>query len=161
MKQEIHWLKWGRIDRLTKLLILLTTTISGIALIIWAFVINKDMTSFQRMIPQVPLILLFFGGIIFAITNALAEEFFARAVLWDGLSPLTRSTLSLILSQAIIFGLFHSKGFPGGIVGIGMTFLWSLMLGYLRHRTGGLGAPLIAHFFADLTIFSIIFCTLL
>ena len=65
-------------------------------------------------------------GVLFAAFNACFEEFITRALLYDG--------------------------FPGGPVGVVMVFVWSLFLGAMRWTSGGMVAPLVAHFFADLTI---------
>lgn len=53
--------------------------------------------------------------------------------------------------------LFHKNGFPGGLLGVIMVILWSLALGVIRYRTKDLIGVLIAHFFADFTIYMILY----
>jgi len=95
--------------------------------------------------------------LIFPILNSLFEEFIARAVLFDGFSALFEKIVSVIILQAIIFALWHYKGFPGGIIGVIMVFIWSLFLGIIRYKSKGMLPSLVAHFFADLTIAIILF----
>jgi len=72
--------------------------------------------------------------------------------LYDGFLRVFKSTTAVILCQAVVFALWHFQGFPGGAVGIMMVFVWSVFLGALRFRSGGMIAPLIAHFLADLSV---------
>jgi uncharacterized protein len=56
-----------------------------------------------------------------------------------------------------LFGIYHWRGFPGGLSGSVMVFFWSVFLGIIKYRTKGMLMPVIAHIFADLTIFILIF----
>ena len=85
------------------------------------------------------------------------EELAFRGVLTDGLTVLIRRPVVVISIQAALFGLWHYKGFPGGVVGVAMVFAWGVFLGILRKRSGGMIAPLAGHICADLTIFLILF----
>lgn len=76
-------------------------------------------------------------------------------MLLDGFLALTRVPTG-IFAQAFLFALWHFEGFPGGLLGVGMVFFWSVVLGYLRHRSGGMLAPLVAHVCADATIATIL-----
>ena len=58
-----------------------------------------------------------------------------------------------MILQASAFAILHfAAGFPNGIAGYLMTFVYGLILGYLRERTGGLLAPYVTHVVADLVI---------
>ena len=85
----------------------------------------------------------------------------ARAVLFDGFTYIFKNVTIVILFQALVFSLWHYNGFPGGIVGIILVFIWSIFLGAIRHRSKGMLPPVIAHFFADLSIVIIILLKLI
>ncbi|MDQ3032297.1 MAG: CPBP family intramembrane metalloprotease [Myxococcota bacterium] len=74
-----------------------------------------------------------------------------RGVIQDRLEPLVGVSVAVVL-QAISFGTQHAHGVPRGLVGVLLAGTWALMLGALRHRSGGLLAPLIAHIIADAAI---------
>jgi len=58
-----------------------------------------------------------------------------------------------VFLQAIAFSALHLQGgFPRGVVGVGLAFVYGLLLGALRRRAGGLLAPWVAHVFTDLAI---------
>ena len=152
LRAEVHWLRIGRFDRITYYLIALIVLMSAGALTVWAFFIAGDLSRFEKFVPLWPLWLLALYGILFPVVNALLEEFISRAVLFDGFQSLWNGPAAKILLQAAVFALWHYQGFPGGMIGVGMVFLWSIFLGILRHRSNGMAAPLLAHFFADLTI---------
>jgi hypothetical protein len=46
----------------------------------------------------------------------------------------------------------HVVGFPAGVVGVGLSFGYALVLGIIRHFTAGLQFPIMAHMVADATI---------
>ena len=75
----------------------------------------------------------------------LALPAFRRHVRRPKASVLNRETA--LLGIVVMY-----DGFPGGALGATMVFLWSVFLGLIRHRSGGMVAPLVVHFFADLTI---------
>ena len=152
LRREIHWLRVGGFNRITYALIILIVVFSGLALAIWAQFIAEDLDKFQRYVPLWPLWLLGLYGLIFPIVNSLLEEFLARAALYDGFQSIWGSTVATIGLQAMVFALWHFQGFPGGLIGVIMVFVWSIFLGILRHQSRGMAAPLVAHFFADLTI---------
>ena len=152
----VHWFRAGSLDRLSWILIALMTVFSAIALALWATFVGAP-HDFLRFVPRIPLWLLLLYGLLFPVLNALFEEFLARGVLYDGLMAVRNRALFVIPAQALLFALWHYQGFPGGALGCLMVFVWSIFLGILRHRSGGMLAPLIAHFFADLSIGIILF----
>jgi membrane protease YdiL (CAAX protease family) len=128
---------------------------SSIALVLWVVLIHPDLTAFFRMIPHVSLPLLCLLGILFALSNAFAEEMLFRGFLFEGLSAFIDRPAIVIFLQAILFGVWHYYGFPGGMVGSAMVFIWAIFLGMMRQRSKSIWYPIIGHVFADLTIFLI------
>lgn len=109
------------------------------------------------MLPPDQPWLIVFAGLGFATLNALVEEFIFRGILWDGLERLLSPVWLTLAIQAVIFGAIHYNGFPSGIIGMGLAAIYGAMLGVVRQQSQGLGAPVITHFFADLTIFLLIY----
>ena len=67
------------------------------------------------------------------------------------------STLRLLTDQmsVAVRGL-HLYGFPSGLIGMAMVFVWGIALGILRVRSGGMLVPIVTHIAADLVIFTIL-----
>ena len=149
VKQNITWLKKDKFDKKTVLLILATIILTCIGLITWSLFIQKDLGQYSEFIPKHPVYLLIFEGIGFAVINS---------VMWDGFDKVFNNKYLVIIFQAIVFSIWHYHGFPGGISGVIMVFAWSILLGFIRQRSGGILAPIVAHFFAD---FAILMITLL
>ena len=101
--------------------------------------------------------MLIINGVLFALFNSFVEEFMTRGMLCNGIEKIIINKNIIILIQAIIFGISHFYGFPGGFLGITMVFFWSLILGIIRYKTKGLVGVIIAHFFADLSIYFILY----
>jgi uncharacterized protein len=152
MRRHVQWLKPGQLTRGTVLSGIVIVAGSALALVGWALFVADDLTIFLDYVPNVPLGVLIIYGLAFTVTNPLVEEFLARAVLFDGFAALTQRMAIVIAAQAIVFAMWHFEGFPGGVVGSSMVLVWSIFLGVLRHLSGGMLAPLLVHFFADLTI---------
>jgi len=146
------WCRWGRVDRSTFRLGALLVLGSIAALSAWALTGGRDFTRYDEFIPDAGLGVLVLYGILFAVSNALFEEFFARAILYDGFLAATGRAAAAIVLQALVFALWHYNGFPGGVSGVALVFVWSVLLGWLRLRSGGMAAPVIVHIFADGTI---------
>lgn len=93
------------------------------------------------------------GVPLFALVNAFAEEVIFRGIMQGALSRAFRRQCLVVILQASAFAAFHfAGGFPNGYIGYLMTFIYGLMLGYLRERSQGLLAPFSAHVMADLAI---------
>lgn len=98
------------------------------------------------------------AGVAFALLNALVEELLFRGAVLHHLGhALGRWTAVLV--QALAFGMLHLNGYPYGPVGVGLAFMYGLLLGAMRLRSGGLLAPWIAHVLTDLVIFVLIVST--
>lgn len=154
-RSAFSWVKIGRIDRVTWVLLYLTGVLSTGALILWAFW-TKDLGAGLRMaqgFSHYPTWLVFAFGIpLFALFNAFAEEIVYRGVLQEALLRVFSSPVAILL-QASAFAAAHvASGFPNGVVGYVMTLVYGTMLGYVRVRTGGMLAPYLAHVLADLVI---------
>jgi len=156
-RSRLTWTATGHIDHFSVILIFIVSLLSAAALIIWSVVSQPDIGYITSWFPEVGTVLVILGGFGFAVTNSLAEEIIFRGILWEGISFLIGKGFLCIGVQALIFALWHYKGFPGGPAGSILVFLWGLLLGILRARTGDMHAPMIAHFFSDMVIFLLLF----
>jgi membrane protease YdiL (CAAX protease family) len=92
-----------------------------------------------------------------ALVNAACEEVSSRGF-WKAEFLLhTNSTIHQAnFLQAAAFGWWHYHGIPSGWAGVGLTFVYGLIMGLLQDYYGGLLVPILAHTIADYFIFSVI-----
>ncbi|MDZ7260499.1 MAG: CPBP family intramembrane metalloprotease [candidate division KSB1 bacterium] len=130
--------------------------ISSLALLLWQRIFKPDLQNFLSILPHLSTGWLLLGGTGFAVLNSIVEECIFRGILWDGLEQLFSNMVTILVLQASMFGIIHYRGFPNGLVGVGLAFIYGIFLGMIRHRSRGLLAPIITHIFADATIVSIL-----
>ncbi len=155
-RRVVDWPHWGRFDRLTVGLIVLTVAGSSAALVAWHALLRPDVSDLRAMIPRWPTWVLPLAGMGFAVVNAVIEEAIWRWLLWQLLRRAVATTWLVIGLQAVSFGLAHIHGFPRGWIGVAMATLYAAFLGAIRHRSQGLAAVVVAHIFADAVIFAIL-----
>jgi len=94
---------------------------------------------------------------IYAFLNAFCEELEYRGLWLAEFKLLGRLTpLQANFAQAVCFGVAHYHGIPSGFVGIGLTFIYGLLMGFLFQLCDGLFLPIVAHTIADYFIFAVI-----
>lgn len=128
---------------------------SGVALIGWSLLARPDLGDLTRSLRGLPLVALLGGGVVWAVLNAFGEESIYRGALTDGLETAFGPRPAIAI-QAVAFGAAHWHGVPRGVAGVLLATVYGLMLGLLRARTRGLIAPMLAHLFADLVVFSLL-----
>jgi membrane protease YdiL (CAAX protease family) len=157
LRQSYVGFQRGRISKDVLFLILITVVVSTMALIGWYWLIEPDLSIYLGQFPDMPLVAIPFAGLGFALLNAVMEEFAFRGILMHGIRCSFDSFAIANFLQAIAFGFFHFlRGFPNGIIGAAMAFVYGILLGFIRDRSSGMAAPIITHIFADLVIFSIL-----
>jgi uncharacterized protein len=155
--RSVHWIRAGRIDLPILALTLATIVVASGALVLW-YVTHRydtDLGNLGSQIPDWDLRYLLLAGVGFSIGNALLEEVIFRGVLYEALAA-GYGVAATVCIQGIAFGIVHAHGFPRGVIGVAMASVYGVVLGFLRHRSGGLLAPFAAHVFADATIFGIL-----
>ena len=94
---------------------------------------------------------------MFSLVNAVLEEGAYRGVLQHSLDrTLGAGSLALVLQATAFAALHYQAGFPRGVAGVGLTFVYGLVLGAMRRHAGGLMAPVITHVLTDLMIVTIV-----
>ena len=132
--------------------------VSGVALLAWYASARPDLADLVRsFIPDWPLWLLVPAALLFSVVNAAVEEAAYRGVVFGALEGTRITPGAALILQAAAFAALHFRaGFPRGAVGVGLTFVYGLVLGELRRRAGGLVVPFITHLLTDLVIVTIV-----
>ena len=131
--------------------------VAGLALWVWYGGRPDELADLVDMLPDWSMWALVPAGILFAVLNSVLEEAVYRGVLQDALDRVLRSGAAILTLQAAAFATLHFlTGIPRGFAGIGLAFLYGLLLGVLRRRSGGLAVPVIAHTITDLAIVGIV-----
>jgi membrane protease YdiL (CAAX protease family) len=152
LRKEILWLKKGLLNKNIAMLIVGAVVISTTGLLIWAYFSRHTFSFYLTYVPEWRPGFLIIGAVAFAVVNAISEELVFRGIFWDGLEKIWKNPVFVISVQAVFFGLCHYRGFPSGVSGIFLSFGYGMILGFIRHKSKGLLAPVIAHFFADIVI---------
>lgn len=91
--------------------------------------------------------------VLFAFSNALAEELIFRFGMAGGMHTVN-SKRTILIGSAVLFGLPHFYGFPGGIVGVIMSGVLGYILCKATLETKGLLVAWLIHFVQDVIIFT-------
>ena len=135
-------------------LALLFGVIAVVFLVIWF--VNQSGNPHAEYMPSLPLYWLLPLGIGFALVNGLYEEGIFRGLLFPAFTESVGYFPAIVL-QAVWFSFLHYQaGFPSGLIGIGLTFVFAMMMAVLLKRTGGLLLPILVHALADFIIFIMI-----
>jgi membrane protease YdiL (CAAX protease family) len=156
VRSATSWIKLGSFNRITLFIMAPTIIISSGALVLWVFLMKPDLSDLTGMVPIRSPWLLLAGGLLFSVFNAAWEEFILKGIMWSGLEKIVSRIAAVNIIQSIFFGLIHYQGFPRGIEGVVMASVYGFFIGLIRHYSGGMLAPVVTHFFADLTIFIIL-----
>lgn len=158
LREATRWLAVGSVDGRIMAPGVAFAGVSGVALLGWYAIARPDLADLVRtFIPDWELWRLVPAAIVFSIVNAALEEAAYRGVVLDALDRALGAGGAALVLQAIAFAALHfNAGFPRGLVGVGLTFIYGLVLGALRRRAGGLMAPFITHVLTDLVIVTIV-----
>jgi uncharacterized protein len=94
--------------------------------------------------------------ILLSLSNAFAEEIIYRYFIIGNLSPLLQKKAILIIS-AVLFGISHLYGAPGGVIGVIISGVLGYILAKASYETQGIGIAFVIHFIQDLIIFTALF----
>ena len=92
---------------------------------------------------------------ILAFLNGTCEEITSRRFWMSEFQNYVSPTMAN-LAQAAVFGIWHFHGIPSGWTGVGLTFVYGTILGWLYQYGQGLFLPIVTHTVADYYIFAII-----
>jgi membrane protease YdiL (CAAX protease family) len=155
LRRSVHWLRLGRCDRTVVLATAGIVLATSATLVQYQLLVRPDLTTLADQFLAGSLGGLIAFGVVFAVGNAVLEELVFRGVLYDSLEVQYGAAAAIVVT-GIVFGVAHFQGYPPGPVGAVLAAVYGLVLGLLRRHTGGLAAPIVAHVFADATIFLIV-----
>ncbi len=162
LRHSIGWIRLGEINKKAMKLIIATVVVSSLALIGWVILMKPDLKHHLALFPELPLWVYPIAGIGFALLNAVMEEAIFRGIFMEAIDSALGAGYGAVCIQAVPFAALHYvAGFPNGVLGVVMVFIYGVMLGAIRRISKGIVAPVIAHSAADLTIFSILAFTFL
>lgn len=157
LRHSIGWLRLGRFTSTVWLLILGTIVISCLALVLWVHFLSPDLSRYKSLIPNTSLSMTLLFGFGFCTFNAAVEEIIWRGVMMEALDSAFGPGLLAMLIQALSFAVAHYRGgFPNGLTGSAMVFVYGIMLGIIRRNSKGIAACWLAHSAADFTIFCLV-----
>ena len=158
LRRASSWMRRGALDGVIVGLAAAIVAVAAVALLAWYAIVKPDLADIVRTyVPAQPVALLAPGAVLFAMLNAAIEEAAYRGILLSALDATLGPGAVAVLLQAVAFGALHLYGgFPRGMVGVFLAFVYGLMLGALRRKAGGLLAPWLAHVLTDVVIFSIV-----
>jgi membrane protease YdiL (CAAX protease family) len=153
----LGWLRAGLFARDVVLLTIVSVLLAGTALIVWFMSVRPNVTDIiETFVLKWNVLLLILGGLLFSMVNAAVEEGAYRGIIMDALDKSIGSGTACLILQAAAFGTVHIHGFPRGRIGVGLAFVFGLLMGLIRRRGEGMLAPWIAHVCADIIIVAIV-----
>jgi membrane protease YdiL (CAAX protease family) len=156
VRRTVRYWRRGTIDRTTVLWMALFTLASAIALVAWRYGAHADLARYRRFVPSgLPSWMLFAGVVPYAMFNAFFEELLCRGVIWQACEE-AYGVLGALVLTSLLFGLWHYRGFPSGMLGVALATGYGLMMGFVRIRTKGLWGPWAAHVLADVVIYVLV-----
>lgn len=157
LRRSVGWLARGRLSPGVLLTCAAIVAVSAGGLLGWYFLFRPDLGLHASHLPALPVWALPATGLGFALFNAAMEEAVFRGIVMASLEDAFGPGWVALILQAAAFGFAHFlKGFPNGWLGVGMTFLYGLMLGYLKRRSQGMLAVWVVHVFADMVVFGVV-----
>lgn len=152
-----HWLMRGGLGADVWRLVLGSVMIAAGTLVGWYALFRPNVDDIVAgYVPALSLGWLLVGGWLFSMLNAAVEEAAYRGIIQSALESTLGVGVPALVLQAAAFGALHIGGFPRGWLGVGLAFIYGLMMGAIRRRAGGLLAPWIGHVATDVVIVSII-----
>lgn len=153
------WFRVGNEDRTALVVAIGSIPLTTLALV--AFIVSgrTDLHEATNGLHGLPVALVVLAGIGFALVNPTVEELLFRGLLQPAIVSVGLGAMAAVALQALAFGALHLHGVPGGPLGMAMAALWGAMLGFVRHRTGGLRLVWWVHVAANATIYSTLVLT--
>ncbi len=153
-----HSMVWARVGKISAASFAATLGIIALTistLLLFQMIAQPDVSSYHAKFPLNSIGGVVTAGLVFTTVNATLEELVFRGVLFDALQSQWSAAVTLI-ATSLLFGLGHLRGYPPGLLGVGLATLFGFAMGVLRLWTGGLSLPILAHMAADATIYSIL-----
>ena len=150
------WAALGSFAPGIKLLVGVVVLLSSAVFLLWAAVVDPEI-GIPAEIQHRSALSLVLAGVAFAALNAILEEVVFRGIGLGALSAIFTARWPPVLLQAAAFGALHYSlpSIPSGVSGVALTFAYGIALGVLAELAEGIGASCLAHFLADVLVFSV------
>jgi membrane protease YdiL (CAAX protease family) len=159
LRRSVGWMRTGKFDAKIWTLVLITIVVPCAALAAWVKVFSPDLSRYSGMVPKFPLWLMILYGVGGSAFNAALEEITWRGVMLEALDSALGPGFWAVIIQSISFSVAHYRnGFPNGIIGCAMVFIFGIMLGIIRRMSRGMLACWLAHTAVDSAIYCMVFC---
>jgi len=116
---------------------------------------HVNFIGFARQVPRwnptLIVVVCFCGSLI----NSCLEELIWRGVVYGAFAAQFGVTVAILL-QAVGFSFEHMFFIPVEWLGMCMAFIFGIVLGWLRYRSGGIGTAILAHWVMDLTLMGMV-----
>ncbi|HEX3625951.1 MAG TPA: CPBP family intramembrane glutamic endopeptidase [Verrucomicrobiae bacterium] len=157
LRGSVGWTRPGKFDSTVRTLVVVTIVVPIIALIVWVRFLSPDLGRYAGMVPNFSLWLIALYAVANAMFNALLEETIWRGVMLEALDSGIGAGICGLVIQSVSFAAAHYRsGFPNGIVGSAMAFVFGMMLGIIRRKSRGILGCWLAHTAVDAAIFIMI-----
>jgi uncharacterized protein len=157
LRGSVGWFRVGKFNAWIWTLIVATVIISCVALAAWVYFVSPDLSRYAGTLPQVSPGLIFLYGLGFCMFNAALEEIIWRGIIMEALDSALGAGICSVIVQAASFAVAHYRnGFPNGVIGVAMVFVYGMILGIIRRKSKGMAGCWLAHATADFTIFCLI-----
>lgn len=144
---KVRWLLINESESWISIGLSLITIISIVTTIYLVLSIKPNLVQIDQLLHYIPLI------ILLAFLNAFSEEIIFRYSIVSSFSIIfTKETI--LLTSAIIFGVVHFGGTPGGFIGMGMAGILGFVLCKSVIETNGLFWAILIHWVQDILIIS-------
>jgi len=132
------------------------SVVAATALVIFHITTMPDVRILGATLPVKAMGGIIAGGVIFSLLNATLEELVFRGIFFNSVEPHLGRWWAVLLT-AVLFGWGHQQGYPPGALGMVLSGIYAVALGWLRIISGGLALPIASHVVADATIYIILF----
>jgi membrane protease YdiL (CAAX protease family) len=152
------WFRRGTVNRPGLWLTVGIVPVAALALVVWTWAVGEDGTGkgpYRDLLADQGVVVVLLGALAFSVVNAAAEECAYNGIAQRAFGLALPGVVAVALAAAT-FGASHWYGFPNGWWGVLLAGAYGLMLSILRHVSGGLLLPWVAHVLADLTIVAIL-----
>ncbi|MEY8767747.1 CPBP family intramembrane glutamic endopeptidase [Francisella philomiragia] len=137
------------------LAVALVSVVASISLVVWG-ILTSELTGIgeatSQELAKLSTIVILMLILIGALLNAIVEEVVFRGIIQTELTKVFNISVTIFLQAFLFAGFHYAGGFPNGLIGFAMTFVYAFALGVMRYKVKGLLAPIITHTFADMTI---------
>jgi uncharacterized protein len=158
LRPDTGWFPPGGSSPAARVVLILTVVGSAVALWVWLRsepALGESTVQLVELARRSPPAVVAVVIMVFVLVNPLAEEIAYRLVAFDA-ARAAMSAPAAVVVQAVAFGTLHVVGFPAGVVGMALSFVYGMALGALRLLTGGLRLALIAHIATNSTIAALV-----